>query len=777
MLMKRRYLLFAAALSFCLGTQAQYVDVTAQYIPNAGFEECDALPIIVRHDNLKNVDVNVVELYSDWSVAKGEDYAAQGWKLAEQLTNANGGVVTYGCNIQSGKYATAGEPGPTAGITGSKGLCFCGNNGLVYQQVNEITLPAGSYRLTVNLYARNGQTTNPGPTQQVVNVKTGFMPTGGTENDLIPLKRESMQFASNAWDQEVIEIELTQPTAGRFQISYGTSYFAVVDDVKLEYLGGVVTTALQTVITKAQTLNTLLEDATLATAIGAAQDFVSNPTSQEDVDTQVEALYTAMGNALTATSRVPVNITAAYVDNASFETGKIDPWTWGSKTGSVTEPINEDSQPYIDGAKVVEFAQSGSNSLTQTISHLPAGYYAVDVRLNQKATVILGSNETACQGGVDYLYLNVHPTILNFAGGDLTIGIKGTAAYRCDLFRLFYGKDEASLLTTLLQTVKANALSILNKTQFANITGEERTELLTALNGTDIEAINTAVNNFVASKDAYDSWVKAKSAAAPYTMANYPYAKRETLEQIQALLNTEATSRSIAQEYATALTNACTNALWENAYCEGVSNTDYTDKVVAANAGNASSVNAAWTTNNIGIRKLSSYKALLDRQGTKDLYVYGTTEAYVSASSSSASIQQAISGLPAGTYVVAVSMMAKSGLTIDLRANGTKIGTFTGTGTAASNGWAEVVCTFEKSDATTLTLRVDEAVSSSNKEWYVDNFRLYQLSGQGDSESDGISTIRQAVLSDQHCYNLNGQRVAQPAKGLYIVNGHKVIIR
>ncbi len=45
-----------------------------------------------------------------------------------------------------------------------------------------------------------------------------------------------------------------------------------------------------------------------------------------------------------------------------------------------------------------------------------------------------------------------------------------------------------------------------------------------------------------------------------------------------------------------------------------------------------------------------------------------------------------------------------------------------------------------------------------------------------DSETTGISYNRETVTNNRF-YNLNGQRVAQPAKGLYIMNGKKVIIK
>lgn len=41
----------------------------------------------------------------------------------------------------------------------------------------------------------------------------------------------------------------------------------------------------------------------------------------------------------------------------------------------------------------------------------------------------------------------------------------------------------------------------------------------------------------------------------------------------------------------------------------------------------------------------------------------------------------------------------------------------------------------------------------------------------------GIQTLDKTQQADGACYNLNGQRVSQPAKGLYIVNGKKVVIK
>ncbi len=47
----------------------------------------------------------------------------------------------------------------------------------------------------------------------------------------------------------------------------------------------------------------------------------------------------------------------------------------------------------------------------------------------------------------------------------------------------------------------------------------------------------------------------------------------------------------------------------------------------------------------------------------------------------------------------------------------------------------------------------------------------------GDDETTGISFNNRETITNNRYYNLNGQRVEKPAKGLYIVNGKKVILK
>ena len=68
----------------------------------------------------------------------------------------------------------------------------------------------------------------------------------------------------------------------------------------------------------------------------------------------------------------------------------------------------------------------------------------------------------------------------------------------------------------------------------------------------------------------------------------------------------------------------------------------------------------------------------------------------------------------------------------------------------------------------------------------IDAFRGYIRSSSGslarlnvnfDDETSGIETMNREPLTVNQTYNLSGQRVSQPTKGLYIVNGKKVVVK
>ena len=64
-----------------------------------------------------------------------------------------------------------------------------------------------------------------------------------------------------------------------------------------------------------------------------------------------------------------------------------------------------------------------------------------------------------------------------------------------------------------------------------------------------------------------------------------------------------------------------------------------------------------------------------------------------------------------------------------------------------------------------------------NSDWVVlDNFRLtYYGTEKPSEELQGISNVNANLNVNANYYNLQGQKVKNPAKGLYIINGRKYI--
>ena len=769
--MKLKHLLLTASVFAAVSAQAQAVDVTSQYITNPGFEESTPIAVTECQNSYGTKYGQGFNVLAHWNTLGGNDYVSSGWGLVEQVKNANAGVVTYGGKVL---YSNTGfESLPSAGMTATSGtnaMCFCGNGMLIYKQTSKVTLPVGRYQLIINVYPYNGQYSHEAPT---INIKcaAGFVADNGTEYPAKLSEAKEVTFNSNEWNEHVISFEITEQTTGTFQIYYGTQYFAVIDDIRLTYDNSIITTALENMVTKAEALNAELDDQTLAAAITTAKAFIENPTAQADVEPQVVTLKNAMTTALLATTKA-VNITAAYVENASFETGNATPW---EGAGNVQEPINEDSNPYINGHYIYDYTAAGSNSVYQTIADMPAGYYLLDAKVNNKATMVINSTRTSVTGGVEYLFLRVNAAVTHLsATGSLKIGTTGNLKYKVDDFRLFYAKDEASLLALELASVKADATAILNDPQYASVTGNERTALADAINGSDITAINTAANNLVTATIAYPKLAKAKQNAAAYTMAAYPYGLKDYYDQIQILIATEAPSADVAIEIAGRLDDLCYKFYVSNFYCEGVEKTDYSNGYIASLAGT-----------NVGART-DAAKWTDPKTGVKQTAIYGVKSTYPSQSQNTASAFYVTfsSTIPEGKYVLSVMMMGSTGLSVDVCKNTqqsttgmTKIGEMTGQGTAAGGkfgaGWNDHAFEFTR-NAGENNIIFYCLPAENYKEWYVANIRLYHVTG----ETQGIETIDngQGSTDDTQCFDLQGRKMVngQLKKGLYIINGKKV---
>lgn len=720
--MKKNYFLAAAAFLLSMGAQAQIQDVTSSYIQDPGFEECT--PLEADADG-------IVYLIADYSNPGGTDYADNGWTLVAQKNSANSGVINYGVTVKYSQWAAfpCSETAPE-GSVGNKGLCFVGSDPVAYQ-TDEVELPSGYYRLTTKTYVYSGWAATSGITN-----RTGFVANDGTT-----YLSKKTTFNSNAvdeegnvikdadgnlthiWDGDTIEILLPAPVKGHFQLSYGAGFFTVIDDVKLEYEARVITTALEEKIVKAKALSKELYDSDpeLTAAIQAAEAFVANPTTQDDVDGQIQLLAAAMNTALENTFE-PVDLSTSYVENFSFETGSIAPWV-SQFAATATPPGWIAVKPAIDGNYYAYFAYNATEwTIEQTVSGLPAGYYYVQALLEgtskgiNPVTLFLNDTETTVTPLSDADYSKHFGQVVYFNGGSAKIGAKADAEFNIDAIRLIFCTDEDVLNEGIYNTVVADATAVLNDEGNAIITGEERTALQTAIESTEgsmadrIDAINAAVSAFSASKASYQAFETAKTAAAAYTMEAYPYADPAIYEEIQTLCATVATSGSDAVRLSQQLTYTCQKMVDSHFALEGV-----TDKV------NYTAQMGEWT--------LDLLQADPDREG----FFIQTTEFQKGMI---ASMEQTLSGLPVGKYAFVCESRANYSTVPTVLVNGNTVETLPHTGVQSYvsgvgyvDNWAKTIVSFDKGDGGELTLRIEANHSATygTPEFGIGNMLLFKV--------------------------------------------------
>lgn len=798
--MKKNQLLTAVALMLSMGATAQVEDVTSKYITNPSFEDCTPLEVTTDDNGDKYVD-----LVTSYSVAGGTDYADNGWKLLQQITSSNAGVVTYDSTINVKYNAYAKFPMPEAGPTeasGSKALVFTGtpygSNPVTYETA-EVTLPAGWYRLSVSVYTYSGwaETTS-------LKSMLAFVSNNGQK-----IVSEKPIFNCNQWDGDTIVIELTEPTTGRFQLGYTASFFTVIDDVTLEYEDKVITSSLEAVIVKAKTLSAAIYDSDpdLTAAIGAAEAFVQNPTSQEAVATQVALLKAAINTALENTYE-PIDVSEIFVDNYSFESGKVDPWQGPADLGVVT-PSPYGARPAIDGDYYAYFNYSANEWwLEQTVAGLPTGYYYVSALASTGSsysaatpvTLYVNDSETTFTPNTGVFTLGRTPVVY-VDGGTLKLGAKAEATFSIDNFRLVYCTDEDALNQGIYDEVADAAKAVLDDEGNAIITGEERTALQAAIDaegddlGALISTINEAVGTFLSAKSSYQLFETAKTNAAAYTLEDYPYASPAKYDVIQTLVATVATSAADAERLSAEIGRACLEYYASNANVEGVEDAvNYTDKIVAANAqldaeaynelvdagvNGTHDLDPAWTSENMTLRWQKPWTTLTQEQDT--VYYGITQDYYLYGANQTAYMEQTISGLPAGKYVFsAVAMSSGYGSDPDVMINGEVVGQLVGVGTYSggkyNSGWNDCVVEFTKETDGDMTLRLQSNFTYSYKEWYVDNLRLFKIA---DLTTVGIDATQneKGEMRKETFFDLQGRRVAKPAHGLYIVGGKKVVVK
>lgn len=474
------------------------------------------------------------EDYTSKIVNPSFELASEGTALTEVQKKSNAALTIYGwtesgqgssfSDTQIMDASTKNASAYGANVTPSDGTYYFfvrqgwTNSTAIKIKSNEMSLPAGTYKLSVNYKQAYGYD-NDGQKNSNTKTSLAFAANGSdvavTTSGAASGNPGGTYFQTAAWSTLTTSFTLSETTTGnievRFAIAGARRSDFCIDNVRLTY-SSADKTALENVVAKAQKYNAVLNNEALTTAITDANTIISNESAtQAEVDAQVTALNKAIASAL-ASIPSGMNVTSMFVDNPSFETGSLSPWTANSAndTGvkansSATYKINNADGNFVFNT----WGGSAAKYVKQTLTELPEGYYKVTALVASDAgkviTVYAGGKTVAAAAsaegksvGVDYSTPKVY-----VSEGTLEIGATSTDWYKADNFRLTYytvigaAQDDLALLIAEAQAMIDGGLykgtetlqSVINEAQ-GKTTSEDKTVIETAM-----ASINTAITN------------------------------------------------------------------------------------------------------------------------------------------------------------------------------------------------------------------------------------------------------------------------------------------
>ena len=329
------------------------------------------------------------------------------------------------------------------------------------------------------------------------------------------------------------------------------------------------------------------------------------------------------------------------------------------------------------------------------------------------------------------------------------------------------------------------AQSVLAEETYANIIGEERTDLEQTISDnatvaertstaykTAIDAIVSATTTFTEAKGSYDEWTYMKNH-------HYSYATAEKKAAAEAVSEAVPTSAGDAVTKILAMFEPYRQYAESSALMEGVAGAvDMTAYIKNPKAEENIDV-MVWQTirgeGSGGSIKILSGEPWTDGQGsTAHSYFDGGNWG---ASAWDVTFQQDVT-LPKGKYQLTAMGRSETGVTMtllaaDQTAEMVHIGSMGG---LFNNGWDLTSVEFELSAESTVAIGVRGVTSTSHNWMSFSDFRLFQFP----NGSTGITTLRdeQSVTDNPAIYDLQGRKMMKDLKpGLYIVNGKKLLIK
>ena len=499
--MRKQFLLIASAM-LCGASAFAQVDVTSTYVVNPGFEDCTAFA----------AGQNAAATGS----AAGTDYTSAGWTLNGQASWSNSAVMAYGSGSQINGVAipSTDSEGNTTGQ--ALGISVGWGAQLYYKSADQVTLPAGTYKLQadfINVLS--------GVTQ--FNVILGFGSDQSTDENV----------AYNTWSTKSVTFTLSEETAGQFWIGggaisggSGSNAKVFIDNIKLFFYAAD-KSELENVVAEATSINGYLQNGTLSDAIAAAQSVVDDTSaSQNAVDEAVTTLQSAVE---TAKQNMAAGTEATFfITNNSFETGDFTGWTYYNANDTRIAPNTNATYTTsgIDGDYLFNtWGGTAAKYVKQTLTGLPEGYYNVSALIasdaNLSITLYAGSASVevaSSQDGKGVFVTGTTPKVY-VSDGTLEIGTTSTNWYKADNFRLFYQG-------TTLSPEEVQAL--LDEVPTGKMNSDVQTDLDAAVVAVQTEA--TSVNV---------SALQTAIAAANVSIAAYQHANA-ALEGMNALMTSTA---------------------------------------------------------------------------------------------------------------------------------------------------------------------------------------------------------------------------------------------
>ncbi|MFC0877334.1 LamG-like jellyroll fold domain-containing protein [Saccharicrinis sp. FJH2] len=302
-------------------------DVTDTYLTNAGFDiNCNYLAT-ADSTNLGTTDGSTnVDSVSSWNKQ------VTGWSAASSFEYGYPGTL----NSPGPVPATAFDGTTTGGTHGCLGVSVAWSGVVTYYQ--EVTLPAGSYKLSYNAF-------NSGSSAYAAS-QVGWVPDAGTSS-----LSSLTDFTQDAWTSDEVNFSVETETSGIIQVGFaaqnagsGGNGRIFFDDLKLEYTPVVLSddATLSDLTTDEGSLapsfdaNTMsytltVSEATTSVAIGAtANDANASVDGSGDID------LTSGDTSLMIVVTAENGNTKNYFVNISTSTNLIEWWDGNGKTGDYT---------------------------------------------------------------------------------------------------------------------------------------------------------------------------------------------------------------------------------------------------------------------------------------------------------------------------------------------------------------------------------------------------------------------------------------------------------